>query len=80
MKLLMCAVFDSKVSAYSPPFCVKTKGEAIRSFSDAVADTNTALNKHRADYRLWLVGEFDDNTGAVAPIYPEALIGADEIL
>lgn len=79
MKLLLCAVFDSKVGAYSPPFCVKTKGEAIRSFQDACGDDKLPFMKHPQDYRLWLLGEFDDNSGAVTALYPESLLGADEI-
>ncbi|QCQ84704.1 nonstructural protein [Blackfly microvirus SF02] len=79
MKLLMCSVFDSKVGAYSPPFCVKTQGEAIRSFADACGDDKLPFSKHPGDYRLFLVGSFDDNSGVLDQIVPQPLIGADEI-
>lgn len=78
--LVACAVFDSKVGAYSPPFFVKTKGEAIRSFTDACADDNLPFKKHPGDYRLFLLGEFDDNSGLLTAVgNPVPLIGADEV-
>lgn len=80
MKLLLCSVFDSKVGAYAAPFCARTKGEAIRSFEQACRDASLPFQKYPADYRLFLIGEYDDNIGSVrCPHTPEPLIGADEI-
>lgn len=80
MKLIACAVFDSKVGAYSPPFFVKTKGEAIRSFTDACRDDKVPFAKHPADYRLFFLGEFDDNSGLLSGLSkPEPSLGADEL-
>ncbi|QCQ84755.1 nonstructural protein [Blackfly microvirus SF02] len=79
-KLILCSVFDSKVGAYSPPFSVSTRGEAIRSFSDACSDDKLPFAKHPGDYRLFLLGEFDSGSGMVGGFTtPEPLIGADEI-
>lgn len=78
-RLILCSVFDSKVGAYSPPFSCKTRGEAIRSFTDACKDTSMHFGKHPADYRLFVIGEFDVGTGFVGGSTPEPLIGADEI-
>ncbi|QCQ84585.1 nonstructural protein [Blackfly microvirus SF02] len=75
----MCSVFDSKVGAYTPPFCVKTQGEAIRSFTDACSDDKLPFAKHPGDYRLFLLASFDDISGVVTPCNPVPLIGADEI-
>lgn len=80
MKHLLVSVFDSKVGAFSQPFFVRTKGEAIRSFTDAVKDSGTMFAKHPADYRLYVIGEFDDNDGRlIGSGNPEPLIGADEV-
>ncbi|QCQ84887.1 nonstructural protein [Blackfly microvirus SF02] len=73
------AVFDSKVGAFSPPFSVKTKGEAIRSFTDACSDDKLPFRSHPSDYRLFWLGEFDDNSGILSGVPPEPLIGADEL-
>lgn len=79
MRLMMCSVFDSKVGAYATPFFCRTKGEAIRSFTDACKDDKLPFKAHPADYRLIFLGEFDDNSGAMLPTEPVPLIGADEL-
>lgn len=79
MKLLLCSVFDSAVGVYATPFCVRTRGEAIRSFTDACKDDSLPFKKHPAHYRLFLLGEYDDGTGLVVCNKPEPLIGADEL-
>jgi len=79
MKTLLMSVFDSKVGAFSTPFSVKTRGEAIRSFTDACNDDKMPFKQHPADYRLFWIGQFDDETGALSGVPPEPLIGADEL-
>lgn len=80
MKLHLCSVFDSKVGAYAAPFCARSKGEAIRSFQTACSDDTLPFKRYPADYRLFVVADFDDNTGYITAVSPpEALIGADEL-
>ena len=61
MKLKIFSVFDSKAEAFLPPFFAGTKGQAIRSFSDAVQDSGHAFSKHCSDYTLFELGLFDDS-------------------
>lgn len=63
MTLKAFTIYDSKANFYIPPFVAKTVGEAIRDFSDTVADSNTKLYWHSADYTLFEVGEFDSLSG-----------------
>ncbi|QCQ84772.1 nonstructural protein [Blackfly microvirus SF02] len=77
-KLLLCTVFDSKVGSFAPTFCCKSRGEAIRSFEDAVRDPKMPFAAHPADYALFAVGEFDDLSGDIGVTRPDRLIGADE--
>ncbi|QCQ84648.1 nonstructural protein [Blackfly microvirus SF02] len=77
-KLLLCTVFDTKVGSYAPTFCCKSRGEAIRSFEDAVRDPKMPFAAHPGDYQLFAVGEFDDNLGVLVAFKPDRLIGADE--
>lgn len=79
MKLVMMAVFDSKVGAYATPFFARSKGEALRSFEDACRDEKLPFKSHPGDFSLYMVGEFDDNDGVVYPLKPLRMIGADEI-
>ena len=48
---------------------------AIRSFSDAVQDQDSAFNKHPEDYSLWEIGEFDDQTGEIIYYTPHHALG-----
>lgn len=77
MRMFLCSVFDSKVGMYNAPMAIRSLGEAIRSFSDAVANDGPIKN-HKADYSLWVLGSYDDNTGELEPEI-KRLIGADEL-
>ncbi|QCQ84994.1 nonstructural protein [Blackfly microvirus SF02] len=58
------AVRDEAVEAYTTPIAVRSTGEAIRAFQDTVNKPETPFNNHPADYSLWFLGNWDDNSGA----------------
>lgn len=62
MKIRVYTVYDSKVQAYMRPFFQVSKGEALRSWIDAVNDGQTAMNKHPEDFTLFELGEWDDQS------------------
>lgn len=64
MKLQVFTVFDSKASAYFPPFYEKTKGSAIRAFTDSVNTADHTFNKHPEDYTLFELGSYEDETAS----------------
>lgn len=80
MILKAFSIFDTKTEAHSKPFFAITTGEAIRTFSDAVGDQNSALNKHPHDYVLFEIGTYDDATGILASNVPTNLGLASEYL
>lgn len=63
MILRAYSLFDHKALVYSPPFYAATDAAAVRMVSDTVADQNTSLSRHPADYTLFRTGEFDDSSG-----------------
>lgn len=65
MILKMFAVYDSKVEAYMQPFFMQSTGQACRSFEDTATDETTLINKHAADFTLFEIGTFDDQTATV---------------
>ena len=69
------SIHDSKAAAYLPPFYLHNKNMAIRSFSDAVQEENSAFYRHPEDYSLWELGEFDDNTGEIIYYTPHHALG-----
>lgn len=67
MKLLGFTVYDSKAEAYLRPFFAGTRGQAMRSFSDAVNDPAHEFNKHAEDYTLFYLGGFNEASGMLEP-------------
>ncbi|WNK13197.1 MAG: nonstructural protein [Microvirus sp.] len=62
------SVFDKKALAYMQPFYFANKGEAIRALEDITNDSGSRINKHPADFSLWILGEYDDKTGSIKPL------------
>lgn len=66
MVLKIYTVYDSKTQAYLPPMFMRSKGEAVRSFEAAANDPQSTLCKYPADFTLFEIGEFDDQTGTLS--------------
>ena len=79
-KLVICAVRDSALQTYMQPFQSPTSGGAVRAFADEVKRPESPMGKHPEDYELWLIGEFDDATGAVSSCPHESLMTASRAL
>lgn len=73
-KLRMFSVYDSKVQAYMNPWIARTVAEAQRSWVQACNDGQSMMSKHPADYTLFQVGEFDEETGEILPLKAHASI------
>lgn len=73
------AVRDTAVEAFLAPFYMPSKGAAIRAFGDTVNDPQSGFNKHPQDFSLYFLGDFDEQTGIIAPASsPEHCVtGAD---
>lgn len=65
--MFLYSVYDTKSESFSPPMTNRTKGEAIRAFSDEVNNPNSMLHKHPEDYVLFEIGAWDNQTGVLEP-------------
>lgn len=63
MVLKAFSIYDEKSVAFMQPFFMPQIGQALRAFSDVVKDQSKDISKHAGDYKLYQVGEFDDNSG-----------------
>jgi hypothetical protein len=63
MNIQMFAIYDSKATAYLPPFNLPTIQMAKRTFTDTVNDLKHSFSQHPEDYTLFHIGEFDDEKG-----------------
>lgn len=66
---------DAKAEFYMSPFYARAHGEAIRTFSNAVntKHENNQINLSPADYSLFFVGSFDEQTGEIEATPPHHL-------
>lgn len=68
-------IYDSKVEAYMNPIFCRSKGEAIRSLTDAVNDEKTQINKYPEDFTLFEIGEFDPVNGTITVLDAKKSLG-----
>jgi len=68
MKLIIIAVKDRAADLYGKPFYVRTRAEAIRSFTDEVNNKQSQINQHPEDYDLYEIGTFDEDSGELQGI------------
>lgn len=59
------AIKDQAIEAFSQPFFVQAQGQAVRMFMDESKNEKSQINRHPADFELWYIGEFDEQTGAI---------------
>lgn len=79
MKMMSFAVRDTAVGAFLPPLFARSKGEALRMFASAVADTSHQFHKFKKDYALFVIGQWDDASGMFEPMTPVQVITALEL-
>lgn len=77
--LRVCSVYDSKAEAFNPPAFVPAIGIASRDFVDAFTSDDAKMSKHRDDFSLYHVADFDTSSGQFESVIPPRLImkGAD---
>ena len=80
MKYGLYAIKDSK-STFMPCNADLNDATAIRNFEHAVMQPDSLLRSHPNDYSLYLVGDYDNESGTVYPVVPpKFLVDASSIL
>lgn len=59
----MFAIYDSKAGTYSSPMPANTDGIALRNFEQIFRDETTSISQYPADFTLFCIGEYDEETG-----------------
>lgn len=80
MILEVYSVHDKAVKAFMQPFFSRSRGEAIRSFTEVVNTKDHQFQKHAADYVLFYLGRFDDASGLFEDVEPLRIVGAMDVL
>jgi len=75
-------VKDRAADVFNRPFFVPHRNVAIRDFTDEVnrVAADNQLNKHPDDFDLYLMGQFNDNTGEFLLAEPVLLVRAKDLL
>lgn len=70
--LKIYAIRDAAISGFMKPWVAKTNGEAIRTFQNVVnsKDDQNLISKHPEQFDLYLVADFDEDTGKVKAYEP----------
>ncbi|QXP08418.1 MAG: nonstructural protein [Arizlama microvirus] len=75
MKLKLFTVYDSKTESYLRPFSLTTKGEALRGFQETVNDPQSQICKYPADFTLFELGEWDDQSASIIVLEAKINLG-----
>ena len=59
------SIYDSKAEVWTMPVPMNSAGEAVRSFSEAANDPETAYGRHGEDFSLFEVGLWDEYNGNI---------------
>lgn len=65
MKFNLYSVFDVVANSFASPFLSPNDRVATRSFADLVKDPQSRVHHNPADYSLYIVGTFDDESGII---------------
>lgn len=78
--MIIVAVFDSALGAYSRPWFAPTRGLASRAFRDEVnrAAEDNGMYNHPEDFGLHYLGTWDDVTGEFETVKPELMCRASD--
>lgn len=68
-------VFDDKVGSFRFKFFASRNKAAEREFSDSVNNPKSVFNAHPEDFSLFLLAEFDTDSGLSQAIVPPQHLG-----
>lgn len=81
MEKTIFSLHDIKAKAFTLPFFMDQKGQALRALDGIVNDENTQVHKYPEDFKLYKLGTFDDNSGLVCSLStPEFLVDATDFV
>lgn len=81
MENKLYSIFDVKAQAYGNVFSCATDGLAERVFAQIIVNGgNPDYTNYAADFCLYCVGSFDNNSGAVVSCSPRMVISAISVL
>lgn len=75
----MYSVYDAKAGSFAQPFFSQNEALAIRAVSAVMQDERHTFWMHSEDYSVYLLGEWDDETGRIEAIQPVVIATLTQI-
>lgn len=63
MNYKVFSIYDAKAEAFLPPWILPKRAQAIRIFTDCINSDDHQFGQNPADYTLFCIAEWDDNSG-----------------
>lgn len=70
MRLKVFTLYDTKAQYFNTPFFFAHIGQAIRACIDLGSDLSTNVGRYPADFTLYEIGEYEDQTPLLIPCNP----------
>lgn len=81
MEKQVFSLYDEKAVAFTQPFFMHQKGQALRSLDGLVNSKDTQVNQYPGDFKLYKLGVFDDVSGKITSLSePEFVAHASDFL
>lgn len=74
---ILCVLYDAISETYGAPTLFINDNVAVRSFVDLLE--NDIYSKHKADYSLVKIAEYDSKNGAIYPMNAKILMRGAEL-
>jgi len=74
-KINVYAIYDSKSKFYRFKYECRTHGEALRAFITGANDIKTEIGRHPADFTLFHVAQYEDESATFQNICPPENLG-----
>lgn len=75
MKFKMFTIYDSKAETYSSIMLQNTTASFMRGFANEVQKPESTYHMYPADFTLFEIGEYDDQTGQVQAYQAKKSLG-----
>lgn len=75
MKTFVFSIYDSVGRVYSAPFYAPLQALAVRDFATLANADGSRIAAHSADFTLFQLGAFDDETGTFEIESPQINLG-----
>lgn len=72
------SIYDTKAQFFRSILILRTKGEAVRVFTELANDKQTDIGKNPEDYVMYKIGEFDEIKGEITRVEKESIGMASE--